>query len=122
MTDLIVTDPGQRGRLSIADRAIDRIAGRAAAGVDGVLATTSALGKVVGRQLPKVSSDVRENDVRLSVDIAVAWPSPLREVVRQVRESVITDVETLAGKRVRSVDVTVAKMERPAEPPARRVR
>ncbi len=122
MTDLIVTEPGQRGRLTIADRAVDRIAWRAAAGVDGVLETTSALGKVVGRQLPKISSDVRDNDVRLFVDIAVAWPSPLREVVRKVRESVVADVEALAGKRVRSVDVTVAKMERPAETPARRVR
>ncbi len=122
MTELLVTDPGQRGRLSIADRVIERIAAQAAVGVDGVVETTSALGKVVGRQLPKISSDVQGNDVRLSVDVAVTWPKPLRDVVRQVRDDVIRDVEAIAGKHVRSVDVTVAKMERPPQAPVRRVR
>lgn len=122
MTELLVTDPGQRGRLSIADRVIERIAAQAALGVDGVVETTSALGKVVGRQLPKISSDVQGNDVRLSVDVAVTWPKPLRDVVRQVRDDVIRDVEAIAGKHVRSVDVTVAKMERPPQAPVRRVR
>lgn len=116
VTEVQVDQPEQRGRLAIADKAVDRIATIAVTAVDGVVASDSTLDKVIGRQFPKTFSEVRGDQVRVTVEVAVEWPRVLTDVVHQIRTVVTTQVGILAGLHVRRVDVIVAKMERPAPP------
>lgn len=101
-------DPGTRGSLTIADRVVDTIAGRAALGVAGVVATGSGLEKMIGRRLPKVTSTTRGAQTRIGVDVAVLWPRSAPETAGQVRTAVSRAVTDLAGLRVQAVDVTVS--------------
>jgi len=119
-----VTEPGSpsgagvgddRGRLHIADKAIDRMATYAAQRVPGVARTSSGLDKLVGRSYPRADSTVAGDTVRLSLDIAVLWPYGAGEVARGVREEVIREVGSLTGMSVASVDVTIARFEQPQE-------
>lgn len=115
------SDPGERGSLQVADKAVDRIAAHTAALVDGVVAIRSGLDKLVGRRLPKVSSDVHGDRVRISVEIAVAWPMSVADVARTVRHDVHAAVSHLAAMRVLGVDVSVSQIERRTVAPTRRV-
>ena len=115
------TPAGERGSLQIADNAVARIAGHTAALVDGVVPTGSGLDKLVGRRLPKASSDVHGNRVRVSVDIAVEWPRSVAEVARTVRSDVHQALSHLAGMRVLGVDVSVSRIERKSTTSTRRV-
>ncbi len=124
MTDVPLTPPGQRGTLTIADRVIDRISAYAAGSLDDVVVTRSTLDKMVGRRLPKSSTDIRGNQVRINLEVAVVWPAPLAEVVQKIQETVRSQVESQSGMTVRSIDVTVSKMarHRSAAKPEGRVR
>ncbi len=121
MTDIPLPEAGQRGRLEIADRVIDRIAGHAAMSVPGVVETGSTIGKIVGRRLPRVSSRVHGSGANVSMDIAVAWPHSLGTVAREVRKTVGSQLTSLAGMSTLVVDVYVAKVEPPTVAPIRRV-
>lgn len=114
-------DPGSRGSLQVADRVIDRIATHSATGVAGVVVTGGTLGKLVGRRLPKAASEIHGDRVRVSVDIAVAWPLDVADVAATVRRDVARAVTDLAGMRVLGVDVSVAALEHPTSAPRRRV-
>lgn len=112
---------GQRGRLHIAGRAIERIATHAAQRIEGVTRTGSGLDKVVGRSLPRADSTVAGDTVRLVLDIAVLWPHGAGEVARNVRHEVARQVGQLTGLSVATVDVTVARFEHAEESAGRRV-
>lgn len=115
------TDAGERGSLHVADKAVERIAAHTASLVDGVVQTRSGLDKLVGRSLPKASSDVHGDRVRISVDIAVLWPLSVADVARAVRRDVQAAVSYLTNMRVLGVDVSVSHIERRAAGPTRRV-
>ncbi|MEW1952772.1 Asp23/Gls24 family envelope stress response protein [Terrabacter sp. NPDC080008] len=101
-------DPAQRGRLDIAERVVERVAGIAACEVAGVRSVGSTLEGVVGRQYPKVRAEVAGGHARLSLDIAVSWPVPLARTAAEVREHVGDRLAALLGLKVDAVDVTVA--------------
>jgi len=103
-------DPGQRGRLDIAARVVERIATAEATSVPGVATTGSALAQVVGRQYPKASAEVAGARTRVDVDVAIAWPFSLAEVTAAVRTVVNSRVRGLAGLEVDAVNVTAAKI------------
>jgi len=105
-----LAEPEDRGRLDIADRVVERIAMYAASAVPNVVQVGSTLERVVGRQYPKASADVAGGRSRIGVDVAVAWPASLAEVLLAVRDSVRTRVHDLAGLEVDAVDVTAAKV------------
>ena len=116
MTDEAAT----RGRLEIADRVVSKLARQAAREVSGVRAESqTGLGGAIGRSLPSASADVAGDRVRIAVEIAVAWPTPLAEVTSQVRASVHERITELAGLHVDTVDVTATKI---VHPPAERPR
>jgi len=115
------SDPSTRGKLTIADRVVDKIAGRAARDVGGVVATGSALDKVVGRRLPRVTTTTRGKQTRIGIDIAVAWPRSAAGVAAEVRDAVRQAVADLAGLSVMAVDVSVAKLESARSQNPRRV-
>ncbi len=119
-----VTDPqqpAQRGALHVAPRALDKIAGHAAAQVPGVSRTGSGLGRLVGRGSPRASSTVAGETIRVGMDVAVTWPHGAAEVARGVRTAVTSELAGLTGLSVAAVDVTVSRFEQPADTSGGRV-
>ncbi len=121
MADLVPVDAGQRGSLTVADRVIDKLAEQAATQVPGVVSSGSSLDMLVGRRLPRVSSDVRGGQTRVDVEIAVQWPMALGDVATSVRSAVTDAVTAYAGLTVVAVDVTVARVEQTVGADTRRV-
>ncbi len=121
VTEAALPDAGRRGRLDIADRVIERIAEHATTSVVGVVQTGSTIDKFVGRRLPRVTSNVRGDQARVGVEIAVVWPRSLSEVARAVQTTVQRQVTSLSGLKVVAVDVSVIRVEQPQTAPTRRV-
>lgn len=113
------TDPGERGRLTVQDKVVDRVAGYAAVTTPGVVRHASGLDKVTGRDLPRTDIDVSGGHVRAHVAIAVAWPHSLPSVAAAVRERVTEQLSTLVGLSVDAVDVAVPTVVLDNSPPER---
>src|SRR4051794_14458373 len=105
-----LAEPAQRGRLDIAERAVERIATQVASQVSGVADVGSTLERAVGRQYPKASAQVAGDRATLDLEIAVAWPAPLAGVTGTVREQVRSRLYELAGLHLDAVNVVAAKV------------
>ncbi len=101
------TDPGSRGRLTVRDKAAERVAHYAALHVPGVLAHSGGLDRLTGRALPRVALTIAGGHVRVHLDIAVAWGQSLPHVSGAVRARVSEQLSTLVGLVVDGVDVAV---------------
>ncbi len=119
------TPPEERGRLTVADRVVERVAGYAAAQVDGAAAAPRRL---LGIPVGEARADA-EAAVRATVDgrvatvaatIAVAWPQSVRRVTEALRARVREDVRRITDVEVAHVDVDVMDFATAAAP-ARRV-
>ena len=119
------TPPEERGRLTVADRVVERVAGYAAAQVDGAAAAPRRL---LGISVGEARTDA-EAAVRATVDghvatvaatIAVAWPQSVRRVTEALRARVREDVRRITDVEVAHVDVDVVDFATAAAP-ARRV-
>jgi uncharacterized alkaline shock family protein YloU len=102
----------ERGRTEIADRVPERIAARVNREADqagGV--TRRLLGVALGHSgtaaPPRVSAQVDGGLVTMRMTVSVAYPAPVRQVVRRLRERVIGRVGELTGLRVGLVEVDV---------------
>ncbi|GAA4512234.1 hypothetical protein GCM10023191_077640 [Actinoallomurus oryzae] len=121
-----VVAPEHRGRTEIADRVLAKIATRALSEVeDAGGAARRVLGVRLGRdsmeRTPWVTAKVDGGLATLRMRISVAYPAPVREVTRHLRELVRTRVGELTGLDVREVDIDVSRL--PATGPSgRRVR
>ena len=115
-------DTGGRGRLTIADRVVERVAVHAASGVDGTTAVGSRLGRVVGRSFPRADVEIAGHRVRVTMTVATVWPAVLAEVTSQVRQSVTRSISDLVGMHVDSVDVHAGKVVQPGDVVVRRRR
>ncbi|TFH71358.1 Asp23/Gls24 family envelope stress response protein [Cellulomonas sp. HD19AZ1] len=113
-------DPGTRGTLTVADRAVQRVAAVAAARVPGVARTTA--GGLLGRDLPHASAHVVGTRAQVEVDVALVWPAPAAVTARAVREAVAAAVERFAGVPTDRVDVRVVAVTDPSDAPRERVR
>lgn len=102
-----------RGRLVIADRVVERIAAKAAVDVPGVVPVGSGLAGLVGARLPKADARIGGQRVRVKVQIAAQWPTPLPTLTRQVRDAVTGQITRLVGYTVDSVDVEAADVVTP---------
>lgn len=100
-------EPGGRGSLTVHDRAVSRVAEYAAADTAGVLRQARGLGRVMGRDLPRVDSDVSGGHVRVRVAIASAWPRSVPAVSAAVRDRVAEQLAVSTGLIVDRVDVVV---------------
>ena len=116
------TDPGERGGLVVRDKVAQRLALRAALDTPGVRSSHAAgLGKLTGRELPRVRVDVSGTRVRAQVSIAVDWPQPLADVGAAVRRNVATVLNESAGFYVDGVDVAIESIVTPVEDHTRTV-
>ena len=114
----------ERGRLVVADRVVERVAGYAVQLVtDAAAAPRRVLGLNVGEARPEgvASVDARVQDDLASVQatIAVRWPRSVRRVADLVRQRIRSEVTTITGMRVDHVDVEVVSMTLPEAAEAR---
>ncbi|MEG8280107.1 Asp23/Gls24 family envelope stress response protein [Streptomyces sp. AHA2] len=129
-------DPGSRGRTTIADGVVEKIAGLAARDVDGVHAMGSGLSRTFGAVRDRVpggqksgvtrgvKAEVGEVQAALDLEIVVEYGASIADVARDVRENVITAVERMTGLEVVEVNIAVSDVKLPdeeEEEPERRI-
>ncbi|WP_229052043.1 Asp23/Gls24 family envelope stress response protein [Aeromicrobium sp. Leaf350] len=110
----------ERGRTTIADKVVSRVASIAAAEMEAVVDTRSGWTKLVRKGLPHADAVVAGGTTRITVEVAATWPTPLSRLAAQVRDHVTSRVVDLTGTQVSRVDVTVADVVH-LETAARRV-
>lgn len=103
-----VDDPGTRGTLTIKQRAVERVAARAAMETEGVQHFRRGIDKLTGREFPKTEVIVSGDHVRASVEIAVEWGHSLAATTAAVQSRVIDALSTMSGLTVDGVDIHVA--------------
>ncbi|MEU6401998.1 Asp23/Gls24 family envelope stress response protein [Streptomyces sp. NPDC046985] len=119
-------DPATRGRTTIADGVVEKIAGLAAREVPGVYALGSGLSRTFGAVRDRVpggskavtrgvKAEVGEVQTALDLEIVVEYGVSITEVAGSVRENVIAAVERMAGLEVVEVNIAVSDVNLPED-------
>ncbi|GED87786.1 Asp23/Gls24 family envelope stress response protein [Streptomyces sp. NPDC056112] len=119
-------DPATRGRTTIADGVVEKIAGMAARDVVGVSAMGSGFSRTFGAVRDRVpggaksvtrgvKAEVGEVQTALDLEIVVDYGVSITEVARAVRENVIASVERMTGLEVVEVNIAVSDVQLPEE-------
>ncbi|XQE83802.1 Asp23/Gls24 family envelope stress response protein [Streptomyces microflavus] len=119
-------DPGTRGRTTIADGVVEKIAGMAARDVVGVHAMGSGLSRTFGAVRDRVpggtksvtrgvKAEVGESQAALDLEIVVDYGVAISDVARDVRENVVAAVERMTGLEVVEVNIAVSDVKLPDE-------
>ncbi|GHA92726.1 MULTISPECIES: Asp23/Gls24 family envelope stress response protein [Streptomyces] len=123
-----------RGRTSIADVVVVKIAGMAAREIPGVYDMGGGLSRTIGAVRDRVPGgrpnvgrgvkvEVGERQTAIDLDLVVEYGVPIADLARDVRENVVDAVERISGLEVVEVNITVNDVhlpddedpERPAE-------
>lgn len=107
----------ERGTLEVHPTVVRKVAERAAdetPGTQRVPRRVAGIGAGQQGSSAKVTGSGGEVDVAL--DLAVRYPSPVRDLADEVRRNVTGAVRRLTGYRVRSVRVTVSALLPEARP------
>lgn len=107
-----------RGRLEISRTVLRRIAEHAA---DMVSGSARVRRRVAGVDLGEQGASARlsgpDRELRIRLDVALRYPTPVHQTVRSIRESVQEELGRIANCQVHSVDVTVSALVPANEPP-----
>ncbi|QIQ05411.1 Asp23/Gls24 family envelope stress response protein [Streptomyces liangshanensis] len=119
---------GSRGRTTIADGVVEKIAGLAARDVVGVHAMGSGMSRTFGAVRDRVpgtgssksvsrgvKAEVGEVQTALDLEIVVDYGVSITDVARVVRENVISAVERMTGLEVVEVNIAVSDVKLPDE-------
>lgn len=109
-------DPAERGTLTVAPAVLRAIVERAADAVAGTLPVQRSL-RSSGISARVTAGGADAVDVRL--EVALAYPGTVRDVVAAVRRRVAADLDRMAGRRLRRLTVTVAGLRAAPEPATR---
>jgi len=107
---------GERGRTTIAERAVERIATRLIAEAEHVGGTARRmLGVTVGAEDPGREAKVHaylqgDTAVSLVVRCSVPYPTPVAQVTHALRARLIERVGALTGLVVQRVDITITAL------------
>ncbi|WP_129769685.1 Asp23/Gls24 family envelope stress response protein [Streptomyces sp. L-9-10] len=118
--------PASRGRTTIADGVVEKIAGLAARDVLGVHALGSGMSRTFGAVRDRVpgstrsvsrgvKAEVGEVQTALDLEIVVDYGVSITEVAAVVRENVIAAVERMTGLEVVEVNIAVSDVKLPDE-------
>ncbi|MEV4441774.1 Asp23/Gls24 family envelope stress response protein [Streptomyces sp. NPDC049577] len=118
--------PADRGRTTIADGVVEKIAGLAARDVLGVHALGSGMARTFGAVRDRVpggrpsvtrgvKAEVGEVQTALDLEIVVDYGVAITDVARSVRENVIAAVERMTGLEVVEVNIAVSDVKLPDE-------
>ncbi|MFI8360486.1 Asp23/Gls24 family envelope stress response protein [Streptomyces sp. NPDC085612] len=122
-----VDEPGgTRGRTSIADTVVVKIAGRAAREIPGVHDMGGGLSRTLGAVRDRVPGgrpnvgrgvkvEVGERQAAIDVELVVEYGVPVPDVARDVRENVISAVERITGLEVVEVNIAVTGVHLPGD-------
>ncbi|MFB9688664.1 Asp23/Gls24 family envelope stress response protein [Amycolatopsis plumensis] len=113
-----VTATLERGTLTIADQAVQRLAAHAVREIDEV---GGAAGRVLGVSLgaedpdrsAKVTAHVTGGGVTLDVRLSITYPASVARTTERAREHLERRVEELTGLTVTRVDITVTALHTP---------
>lgn len=109
---------GDRGRTSIADVVVAKIAGIAAREIDGVHDVGGATERVVGKvrevipgtsvsATQGINVEVGERQAAVDVSIVADYGVAIHQLAAAIRRNVITAIEQMTGLEVTEVNVTV---------------
>ncbi|MCH0563017.1 MULTISPECIES: Asp23/Gls24 family envelope stress response protein [unclassified Streptomyces] len=115
-----------RGRTSIADLVVVKVAGIAAREIPGVYDMGGGLSRTIGAVRDRVPGgrpnvgrgvkvEVGERQAAVDLDLVVEYGVPVRDVSQDVRENVIAAVERITGLEVVEVNITVNDVRLPDE-------
>ncbi|KDQ66444.1 Asp23/Gls24 family envelope stress response protein [Streptomyces halstedii] len=118
--------PAGRGRTTIADGVVEKIAGMAARDVGGVHAMGSGISRTFGAMRDRVpgggksvtrgvKAEVGESQAALDLEIVVEYGVAIADVAGDVRENVIAAVERMTGLEVVEVNIAVSDVKLPDE-------
>lgn len=107
-----------RGKTSIADVVVVKIAGMAAREIPGVWDMGGGLSRTIGAVRDRVPGgrpnvgrgvkvEVGERQTAIDLDLVLEYGVPIMDVARDVRENVISAVERITGLEVVEVNVAV---------------
>ncbi|MCF3121002.1 Asp23/Gls24 family envelope stress response protein [Streptomyces arenae] len=113
-----------RGRTSIADVVVVKIAGMAAREIPGVYDMGGGLSRTIGAVRDRVPGgrpnvgrgvkvEVGERQTAIDLDLVVEYGVPITDVAHDVRENVITAVERITGLEVVEVNVAINDVHLP---------
>src|SRR3954463_15267869 len=110
--------PEERGRLTVDDRVVEKVAGYAVTFVtDAAAAPRRVLGVNIGGARPddaaSVQAQVHDDIASVHAAIAVRWPRSVQEVADEVREHIRSEVTDMTGVRAHHVDAAVVALDRP---------
>ncbi|MFI9049963.1 Asp23/Gls24 family envelope stress response protein [Streptomyces sp. NPDC053427] len=120
-------DPASRGRTTIADGVVEKIAGLAARDVVGVHAMGSGFARTLGAVRERVpgggrssatrgvKAEVGEVQTALDLEIVVDYGVSIADVARAVRENVVSAVERMTSLEVVEVNIAVSDVKLPDE-------
>ncbi|WP_405766552.1 Asp23/Gls24 family envelope stress response protein [Streptomyces sp. NBC_01538] len=120
-------DPADRGRTTIADGVVEKIAGLAARDVLGVHTMGSGFSRTFGAVRDRVpggasksatrgvKAEVGEVQTALDLEIVIEYGVSIGEVARAVRENVVAAVERMTGLEVVEVNIAVTDVKLPDE-------
>ncbi|WP_329108276.1 Asp23/Gls24 family envelope stress response protein [Streptomyces sp. NBC_01439] len=120
------TAPEARGRTTIADSVVEKIAGMATREVPGIHSLGSGMARKVGAVTDKVPGgrpsvtrgvkvEVGERQAAIDLDVVVEYGASIVDIAADVRTSVITAVERMTGLEVVEVNLTVDDVHLPYE-------
>ncbi|WP_063739786.1 Asp23/Gls24 family envelope stress response protein [Pseudonocardia halophobica] len=116
-------DADERGNLDIAPAVLRKIVEHATDLVPGTLHRERRVAGVeVGDAGPRARVSATGDAVDVRLELACAYPAPVRETVAAVRDMVATELERISGYRVRSLAVTVSGLREPTRPAQPRIR
>ncbi|MEU2153455.1 Asp23/Gls24 family envelope stress response protein [Streptomyces sp. NPDC019396] len=121
-------DPGARGRTTIADGVVEKIAALAARDVIGVHALGGGVSRALGAVRDRVpgaggrsgvtrgvKAEVGEVQTALDLEIVVDYGVSIADVARAVRGNVVSSVERMTGLEVVEVNIAVTDVKLPDE-------
>jgi uncharacterized alkaline shock family protein YloU len=108
--DHAAAEAGDRGELVIRGRAVARIVERAVLDVPGVLRSSSRIGPITRRELPRAVVDMSTPHPNILIDVALTWPSPVARLCREIRDRIEESVTRMVGRRPSRVDIAVTEL------------
>lgn len=107
----------ERGRTTVKEGVVSKIAGEAAGEVEGVFmgggasrAAGGVLGSMTGSQSPSqgISAEVGRTETAIDVTMGIEYGGNIQELAEKVRRGITDRVEDLTGLRVKELNVTVS--------------
>jgi uncharacterized alkaline shock family protein YloU len=118
-----LAEPEVRGTLEIDPSVLRKIVEHAADQAPGTRhRTRTVAGLGVGESRPTARINAFADGVDVQLRVTLAYPTPIRETVADVRERIAHDLDRIAGQKVRSLTVDVGALQGDREPDEPRVR